>query len=464
MSRRSAGIAATILATFGIAALTLTTGRSTGTPRIDPWCLACGDAGVTNLLLNIVLFLPLGLGLALGGWPRWGAVLFGFGLSLLVETLQLTILPGRFATLADLLSNTAGAWLGFELTLRALRGERPSRTSLVLRGFLVWVAALVVPAVAGLAFRPSPGAGPVPWFGQWANVLEGMDPFGGTVVDVRLNGTPIPPERLTNREELRRIWSRDTIRFEARVRTGPVPARRALVATIVEDMIGWPAAIWQDGPDATMSLRLGASDLRVRSPAVRLTRGLDYPPETPVVLRIQYQGGVLTASSIQDGAIRETTLPLRVSSAWKMLWPFGSDYRSETRGRDRAWLLGFALLTGALLGAWSLGGRVLAAGMFLAATVPLITHGVIPRWAGLPPSTSLDWVTTAGGVLGGFAFGALIGRRTRRGVAAPTPLRISPGGRPLIVAVQQLVTDSSLSVSRPYLADPYRMFNKGNRH
>lgn len=421
MSRRVAGVALTMVATFIIAGLTLTTGRTTGGPRIDMWCLACGDAGVTNLLLNLVLFLPLGAGLALSGWPRWRSVLFGFGLSLVVEFMQLTILPGRFATLADLVSNTAGTWLGHLLTAAALDGRRPSRPALIVRVVVVWFGAILVPLAAGVAFRLSPGSGNIPWYGQWANVLEGLDPFGGTVLDVRLNGTPIPPERLDHRERLRTMWRADELRFEARVQTGSIPVRRALVATIAEDLIGWPAAIWQDGRDATMSLRLGAADLRVRSPAIRLTDGLAYPAGTEVFLTIRYRGGILTATSEANGIRRETALPLRVSSAWKTMWPFGSDYRSETRARNLAWVAGFSLLTGALLGAWSQRGGALLLGALLAASIPPIMHWIVPLMSGLAPSTLFEWTASIGGMALGFGAGAGIVWRVARGVAAAQP-------------------------------------------
>jgi glycopeptide antibiotics resistance protein len=63
---------------------------------------------------NIALFVPFGLLLALvlrpGRW--WAAVLGGFGFSLVAEITQGVFLPGRSATLSDVVANTAGTLVG----------------------------------------------------------------------------------------------------------------------------------------------------------------------------------------------------------------------------------------------------------------------------------------------------------------------------------------------------------------
>ena len=69
-----------------------------------------------NALLNVALFLPLGMLLPLI-WDQFRAmkntVLFGFGMSLTIELLQ--ILVGRATDINDLITNTLGAFLGFVL-------------------------------------------------------------------------------------------------------------------------------------------------------------------------------------------------------------------------------------------------------------------------------------------------------------------------------------------------------------
>ena len=69
-----------------------------------------------NTLLNVALFLPLGVLLPLI-WEQFrtakSTVLFGFGMSLAIELLQ--ILTLRATDVNDLITNTLGAFLGFLL-------------------------------------------------------------------------------------------------------------------------------------------------------------------------------------------------------------------------------------------------------------------------------------------------------------------------------------------------------------
>jgi len=84
---------------------------------------------------NVVLFLPVGLlGVVLLGSARWWlAVVAGFAASCVIELSQLVFLPARVATLADVVANTAGAFLGALLALALLSavtvraGDRPAQ-------------------------------------------------------------------------------------------------------------------------------------------------------------------------------------------------------------------------------------------------------------------------------------------------------------------------------------------------
>jgi len=89
-----------------------------------------------QIAFNVLLFVPLGAFLrVLGGRGILTALLVGLGLSLLVETTQLTGVWGvypcayRFFDVGDLMTNTTGAVLGSVVALvvpRSMRGMRPS--------------------------------------------------------------------------------------------------------------------------------------------------------------------------------------------------------------------------------------------------------------------------------------------------------------------------------------------------
>lgn len=78
--------------------------------------------GMRSSLLNILLFVPLGMGLPVL-WEKYRSVkhtvCFGFGLSLVIELLQM--LTYRATDVNDLMTNTLGAFLGWLLGDCALK-------------------------------------------------------------------------------------------------------------------------------------------------------------------------------------------------------------------------------------------------------------------------------------------------------------------------------------------------------
>ncbi len=96
-------------------------------PGVEPesgiLCFPCSRRAVLVVPLNVLLFMPLGVALALRGWPMGRAVLTGILLSVTIETFQLWI-PGRHSALLDVFANGTGALLG------ALGVHLPRRSSL----------------------------------------------------------------------------------------------------------------------------------------------------------------------------------------------------------------------------------------------------------------------------------------------------------------------------------------------
>ncbi len=108
-----------------------------------------------DVLLNVALFFPVGFLLRLAFpvffWKALaGAALYGFLLSLSIESMQL-FLPARHSTISDLISNTLGASLGavaygvFKARLnqhplsRVMALEYPLMFSIYLLTFLLWL-------------------------------------------------------------------------------------------------------------------------------------------------------------------------------------------------------------------------------------------------------------------------------------------------------------------------------------
>src|SRR5687767_7494401 len=111
MTRLQWGYLIAVVAVALISVATLTPSAETGAPS---WCVPCAlrhRALVGDVIANLVLFVPLGFGLALAG-VRPTIVIFGsLAVSLLVEGLQAYVIPGRVANLVDVVTNTTGASL-----------------------------------------------------------------------------------------------------------------------------------------------------------------------------------------------------------------------------------------------------------------------------------------------------------------------------------------------------------------
>lgn len=189
-------------------AATLLPTPTAGRPGAEPFalCLICGDRGGADVVLNLALFVPLGL-LAKRRFGTLGAVAIGAALSTGIEVAQL-FLPGRFSTLADLISNTTGALVGVALyrSLHALaRGARPHGAV----GTMMAAFAAGVVMLGGWLVAPAPTD--EAYWGQWTPDFGPGTRYTGTVLAAAFNGRPFPSARLppstAGRDELLRDWT-----------------------------------------------------------------------------------------------------------------------------------------------------------------------------------------------------------------------------------------------------------------
>lgn len=90
--------------------------------------LAWIDFDVVEFTANILLFVPMGLLLALllGRWRWWLALVLGMAATLTIEFVQL-FLPARFSDPRDLLANTLGTVVGIALLAIAAARHRRLR-------------------------------------------------------------------------------------------------------------------------------------------------------------------------------------------------------------------------------------------------------------------------------------------------------------------------------------------------
>ena len=166
-----------ISAAILIASVTLTPGEGPAAANVAPLCLVCGSYGGADAILNVLLFAPLGFGLALWGVRAGRALLTALAVTILIETLQWFIIPGRDATLGDVAMNFLGAAFGFVAGARITGLLLPTPDGAA-RLLGVWtIGWLGLQALSAYALVPAPTAGAVPAAARRAQLAGDLEPL-----------------------------------------------------------------------------------------------------------------------------------------------------------------------------------------------------------------------------------------------------------------------------------------------
>ncbi len=145
------------LQALAVLAILTATIRTAGTELPRGWTTALfeGDEGLAEVLQNIILFVPLGLTLALGTTRALRLVAVGTLLSLSVEFAQQWI-PGRDPSVGDLVFNTLGTAVGVLLTRTAPRWLLAPPTAAARLSLAAALAAALVWLGTGWLLEPLP--------------------------------------------------------------------------------------------------------------------------------------------------------------------------------------------------------------------------------------------------------------------------------------------------------------------
>lgn len=133
-SGRSRRVAWALAGVYGVVVVVVATWGSPVDGGIHPWLVRAIAAGqrlgapgwlgysAVEFTANILFFAPFGLFavLLLGARRWWVGMLGGFLVSCAIETVQALFLPARFASVDDVLANTAGAVIGVLVGIVAL--------------------------------------------------------------------------------------------------------------------------------------------------------------------------------------------------------------------------------------------------------------------------------------------------------------------------------------------------------
>lgn len=416
--RRSA--ASVVVASYALI-MVMTLRPVAATTTLPASCIFCGQLGGVDFALNIVLFIPLGLGLRwlVGNWRT--AALIGAGTTLVVEALQWRLIPGRDASLGDLLANTLGTMLGAWLALEGLRWL--NATSVAARRLAAAFAILASITIAASAWLLLPVEPRWAQHVQWTPRRPNLDPFPGRLIAVELNGRFIHPVVVLPSQ-----WTFDSATRSLSLRAtigAPVPPtrRQAIIVRIANDFEeGFYLAQW--GEAAAFRTHMVGARMRLRPLLVGLKRALpasDTGSDTTAafIIRANSNSRAIAMSRERLGSETRVTLRRTVGLAWALLLPWDV-------ALGPAWWLANATWLGALVfpvafftirsGRRSDGAIRGIAGWPL--PLVLATLLAAPAATGMSPLGVGEWL----GVLAGIVTGAAIERWT---AAADTDLKVS---------------------------------------
>lgn len=378
--------------------------RAAATPLA---CIFCGDAGGVDFFLNLLLFLPLGVGLTLAGFSWRRAVVLAGLTTFGVELLQMKVVTGRDASLGDIVANTLGSGLGAIVTAKWRQIAFPD--SLHARRFGLGYAVFLGWVWAGTAWAlgpnlPQGGA----WFGQWAPDLSNYGRFQGTPLSVAAGGEPLPPGPALNQARLEDIVAvRPLVAFTAVL--GEPPRRLAIVGGIVDGRVGDLIFLAQERQDLAFRVRMRTSILKVWTPTVNLKNGMAGLPGDTVEAEGSLRDGAFVLHSRIGGQERTRRLELSASWGWSLVTPWASVLGEEARSLTAFWIAGVI----APLAYW--GALAGGASLLIPPATILLLLGAIPRAAGFQPVHWEEWVAALAGIFAGFLASQLAIRARARG-------------------------------------------------
>ena len=416
--RRIIEVAAIAAVLASILWLTLTPGPGSGSGDASSfWCITCDEFAILDIASNIILFAPLGLMLAFTMKRRWVPLAICVAATVMIETLQISVVSGRDSSLGDILANSLGGWIGVELALRRkpLLWPEPSTA---IRLAVAWCAVVVV-ACAATTWALGPAFVPRSLWVQWLPPRTGYEPFTGRLLAFDINGIDLPLGfRSASLGVDRRLLS-DAWRATATIDRDGVEPRRSVLVRISEE-ITQPFALEQQGWDLTCLQRTRSAELRLRSPRIALRDALRVSSGVhPDIVRLtcEHRDRALVAGVQAGSESREEVVPLSPSLGWILLSPFDIPLNAGTRWIAALWMIGLTFP----IGYWwatvlqgrerSMGTRpvslVLGAAVLTAVTLGFV---IAPLVAGTAFGSWWEW----GAVFAGVAVGVVFGRAIRR--------------------------------------------------
>jgi len=368
--------------------------------KLPNMCLVCGEQGGLDVALNILLFVPLGIGLRLTGLSAWRAFALTVLTSFAVESAQYTVIAGRHASLSDLLSNSVGGGLGILLAGRwreLIFPEPAGARRLAWLGMGAWVglemlsASLLTIAAPKTIYRS-----------EWVPVIPfGFDQFRGEVSRATLNGDLIRGALPDDGRKVRAELESGNFAVEVTA-TGDGGSGFSPMVGIFDEKKQEILVVGEFGLDLFFRARMRISDLGLRNPALRLPDVVPAVAGKRLEIRAGLNRGSLFLQLEREGQVFHRELALSPSWGWSFLIPDEYAFGPEVHLLTALWIAGLLLPVAywARRGATTSAERRRAGALLIAMVALGIV--VVPLATRLPAVHWSEWLAAAAGLSAGW--------------------------------------------------------------
>ncbi len=369
-------------------------------------CIICGERGTGDAILNVVLFVPLGL--LLGRmWSPGKVALVGLLVSGVVEGVQASV-PGRFSGVADLVWNTTGAGLGAWMAAylaHVLRIPRPWSLS-PRRPAALLASSLPLAYLTSFGVLLHPVGTEEPYVGMVNPRLEQFARYPGEIHHVELSGEPLSSVPWIPKFDPRFAPDEEWV-LRLAVTKAPPPDGIAALATIYDMEQNEILLLGVLGEDLVWRERRWADVARMDRPLMRWRGALrELLSGDTAVIEVRGTG---TARCLAVDAATRCDLGVTPGDTWSFLLSLDGASASLQAVLGTGWmavlLFPLGLLGGPLTRTVALGGLT-AIGVLL---IAVLTPFSPPPW--------WEW--------SGFVLGVVVGIGSR----APTTAFLSGGPR-----------------------------------
>ncbi len=292
----------------------------------------------SDLLVNVCLYLPLGVVLASQEVSPLGIAAFALGFSGAIELAQGLVISGRRGSPVDVATNFLGAMAGLAGYRFYLRLQTARRRSMIAGAAALAALPVICWAISGPLLAPEPPVTPE-WWGQWSHLFSQTVPFKGTIHSLTLLGRAIPDGPSDRTGELIAAARRAPLSLEISLTAGGTSDGLTHVAGVSDGEGHVVIAVEQLGNDLLLSWRSRGAGIGFRSPKFVFRDLLGAPAGSALIVRSDVsdtKAHVVVRAGSDSLAATERLTPI---AGWRNLIPAGGLTGTAQRWLDRAWTL-----------------------------------------------------------------------------------------------------------------------------